>query len=135
MANNDGASRDATGRTGVSGLSVFLVEDEFLILLQLETMLSQLGCATAGTASHLADALSRAETCQADVALLDINLAGKKIYPVAEVLQRRKVPIVFSTGYGQSGIDAGWSRYPVVQKPFLPRELEKALMAARELKG
>ena len=123
-----------SGGGAVAGLRVFLVEDEFLILMQLETMLQDLGCRIGGTASHLNDAIQRAETCEVDLALLDINLAGKKIYPVAEVLQRRKVPIVFSTGYGQSGIDAGWQRYPVVQKPFMARELEKALMQAREMR-
>ena len=116
-------------------MKVFLVEDEFLILMQLETMLQELGCKIGGTASHLNDALSRAETCEVDLALLDINLGGKKIYPVAEVLRRRQVPIVFSTGYGQAGIDAPWTSYPVVQKPFMARELERALAQAREMRA
>jgi len=123
----------ATG--AVSGMRVFLVEDEFLILMQLENMLHDLGCKIGSTASHLSDALTRAETCEVDLALLDINLSGKKIYPVAEVLRRRGVPIVFSTGYGQSGIDALWARYPVVQKPFMARELERALVQAKGMKA
>jgi DNA-binding LytR/AlgR family response regulator len=127
MATND----EPTGE--VAGMKVFLVEDEFLILMQLENMLKELGCKIGSTASHLNDALTRAETCDADLALLDINVAGKKIYPVAEVLRRRKVPIVFSTGYGQAGIEAPWSSYPVVQKPFLARELERALAQAKEM--
>jgi two-component SAPR family response regulator len=134
MAMND--SPASNGQTGkVTGMKVFLVEDEFLILMQLETMLQELGCKIGGTASHLNDALSRAETCEVDLALLDINLGGKKIYPVAEVLQRRKVPIVFSTGYGHAGIDPPWTSYPVVQKPFMARELERALMQAKEMRG
>jgi CheY-like chemotaxis protein len=119
----------------VTDMRVFVVEDEFLILMQLESMLEELGCKVAGTASHLNDALQRAETCDADMALLDINLAGKKIYPVAEVLRRRGVPIVFSTGYGQAGIDPPWTSYPVVQKPFMARELERAIATAREMKA
>jgi DNA-binding LytR/AlgR family response regulator len=129
MPTSDGVS----GR--VTGMKVFLVEDEFLILMQLESMLQELGCEIGGTASHLGDALSRAETCDVDLALLDINLGGKKIYPVAEVLQRRKVPIVFSTGYGQAGIDPPWTSYPVVQKPFMARDLERALAQAREMRA
>jgi len=121
--------------TSLTGSRVFLVEDEFLILMQIENMLQDLGCKIGGTASHLGDALKRAETCEVDLALLDINVAGKKIYPVAEVLRRRGVPIVFSTGYGQSGIDAAWARYPVVQKPFMTRELERALAEARGMKA
>jgi CheY-like chemotaxis protein len=119
----------------MSGVRILVVEDEFLILMQLESMVEELGCTVAGTASHLADALARAETCETDLALLDINLAGKKIYPVAEVLRRRGVPIVFSTGYGQAGIEPPWTTYPVVQKPFMSRELEKALVAARGMKA
>lgn len=127
MATTEGATTEGS----VAGLRVFLVEDEFLILMQLETMLQDLGCTVGSTASHLSDALKHAETCAVDLALLDINLAGKKIYPVAEVLQRRKVPMVFSTGYGQAGIDAAWRHYPVVQKPFMARDLERALAQAK----
>jgi len=79
------------------------------------------------------EAVGKAATCEVDLALLDINLGGKKIYPVAEVLARRKVPMVFSTGYGAAGIEPHWQRYPVVQKPFMARELERALAQAREM--
>jgi CheY-like chemotaxis protein len=118
----------------LAGMSVFVVEDEFLIMMQLEQMLSGLGCTVGKTAAHLDDALKVAASTEFDAALLDVNLAGKKIYPVAEVLRQRGVPIVFSTGYGQQGLEAGWQAYPVVQKPFIASDLEKALTKAREMK-
>ena len=119
----------------LAGMSVFLVEDEFLIMMQLEQMARGLGCTIGKTASHFDDALRAAESAEVDAALLDVNLAGKKSYPVAEVLKKRGVPIVFSTGYGQQGLDDGWAGHPVVQKPFLASDLEKALTRAREMKG
>jgi CheY-like chemotaxis protein len=111
-------------------LRIFLVEDEFAVLVLLEDMLAALGCTVAAVASTLAVAAQRVETCNADAALLDINLRGKRVYPVADILRRRNVPIVFSTGYGPVGIDPAWAHYPVVQKPFAIDELARALARA-----
>ena len=63
-------------------------------------------------------------------AVLDVNLYGQKVYPAAEVLRRRSVPFVFSTGYSLAGIDPEWATYPVVQKPFLVERLAQALAQA-----
>jgi CheY-like chemotaxis protein len=114
----------------LEGLRIFLVEDEFAILLLIEDMLISLGCKIAAYASTLAAARQRVENCDFDAAVLDINLSGKRIYPVAELLRQRNVPIVFSTGYGVAGIDAPWAHYPVVQKPFAIEQLARALAQA-----
>jgi CheY-like chemotaxis protein len=113
-----------------SGLRVFVAEDEFAVLLLIEDMLATLGCTIAASASTLAAAQQKVETCDVDVAVLDINLAGQRIYPVAAVFKRRQVPIVFCTGYGLPGIEPAWADYPIVQKPFAAAQLARGLAKA-----
>ena len=110
-----------------AGLRVFLVEDEFAVLLLLEDMLTSLGCEIVATASDLASALRLGAACDVDVAVLDINIAGRKVYPVAELLKGRRIPILFSTGYGRAGVEPAWQDRPIVQKPFTEEELADAL--------
>ena len=119
-----------TEAAGLNGLRVFVVEDEFNILLLLEDTLTSFGCVVVYIASTLAEALEHSEICDVDIAVLDINLAGEKVYPAAETLRRRKIPFVFSTGYGRSGVEPEWSGFPVVQKPFLRHQLEAGLKEA-----
>jgi CheY-like chemotaxis protein len=109
---------------------VFVVEDEFAVLLLVEDMLLELGCEVAGTASRMSDALSMMECTAFDAAVLDVNINGETIGPVAELLAARGMPIVFSTGYGRSGIDPRWRDRPVLQKPYRVEDLDKALRQA-----
>ena len=114
----------------LSGVRVFVVEDEFAVLLLVEDMLTELGCKLAGTASRMPEAINMARTAAFDAAVLDVNINGEVIDPVAEVLATRKVPMVFSTGYGRSGITARWRDHPVLQKPYRLEELAVALRRA-----
>jgi CheY-like chemotaxis protein len=114
----------------LSGLRVLVVEDEFAVLLLVEDMLTELGCEVAGTASRLADALSLAHRLECDAAVLDVNINGENVTPVAETLVARGMPIVFSTGYGRSGIDARFRDRPVLQKPYRIEEFADALRTA-----
>ena len=118
---------------GLTGLKVFLVEDESLVAMQLEDMMEDLGCDCVGLAMKLSRALEMLDSIDAiDVAILDVNLGGDKVYPVAEQLQRRKVPIVFATGYGRAGVDEAWHGCQVVQKPYTTAEIANAVTKARE---
>jgi CheY-like chemotaxis protein len=121
---------DDTTPAGIAGRRILLVEDEFPVLLLIEEMLLTLGCEIVETASNLAEALARARDCTVDVAVLDINLAGQKVYPVAALLSERGIPIVFSTGYGLAGIEPEWAHYPVVQKPYAMEQLRQGLAMA-----
>ena len=114
----------------LNGMRVLVVEDEAAISMLLEDMLMDFGCEVVGPAARLSSALdlSRSETF--GVAILDVNLAGEAIYPVAEVLAGRGIPFVFSTGYGGAGIKDPYRDRPVVQKPFSQHELKKTLLAA-----
>jgi CheY-like chemotaxis protein len=115
------------GFPDLRGLRVFVVEDEFVVLVQLEDMLTELGCDVVGSASRLGDALAMLPERVIDVAVLDINLGGAKVYPVAEILAARNVPILFSTGYGNVGVSEPWSSRPILQKPYRIDQLAEAL--------
>lgn len=111
-------------------MRVLVVEDEFAVLLLVEDMLAELGCEIAGTASRLEEAVTLARTLDFDAAVLDVNLNGQPVSPVAEIVAERGVPIVFSTGYGRSGLEPRWRDRPVLQKPYRVEELAAALKDA-----
>ena len=111
----------------LAGLRVLVVEDEAMIAMLVEDFLEELGCVVAGSASRLEDALAKGRAMDVDVALLDVNLAGQVSYPVAEVLQARAVPFVFTTGYGHAALPAAFQGAPVLPKPFTQSQLEEAL--------
>jgi DNA-binding response OmpR family regulator len=112
----------------LAGLRVFIAEDETYVLQMIEDMLTDLGCTITDSVSNLRTALERAAATQAQVALLDVNLRGQAIFPVARILRDRAIPILFSSGYGGDGIEAEWRGCPAIQKPFAFEQLEAALI-------
>jgi len=118
-----------------SGRRVLIVEDESLVAMLLETILADLGCDVVGPESNIEDGLNVASgTAPLDAALLDVNVAGREIFPVAEALKARGVPFVFSTGYGEAGLPEHWRGNPTVQKPFTEGAIRDALMTALNMK-
>jgi CheY-like chemotaxis protein len=110
-----------------AGKRVLVVEDEPMIRLLLDDMLSDLGYTMAAEAGRLDDALAAAKKGEFDVAILDVNLNGQPITPVVEVLIERGVPFVFVSGYGRRGIPDAHSSIPLLQKPFQTDGLARAL--------
>jgi CheY-like chemotaxis protein len=86
--------------TELSGARVLLVEDEGLVALMIEDMLEELGLKVIASAAHVAKACELASAASFDLALLDVNLAGERVFPVARILRDRRIPFLFSTGYG-----------------------------------
>jgi CheY-like chemotaxis protein len=121
--------------TGTRGLRVLVVEDESLIAMLIEDALDRLGCTLVGVASNLTEALGKAASLDFDVAILDVNLNGAPVFPLAEVLAARGVPFVFSTGYGASGVPAAFAAAPVLAKPFAEADVASALAALRRDSG
>jgi CheY-like chemotaxis protein len=111
----------------LTGVRVLVAEDEVHVLQMIEDMLVDLGCAITDSVSSMHTALERAATTQAQVALLDVNLRGQAIFPVAQILRKRGIPMLFSSGYGAGGIEAEWRSCPIIQKPFAFEQLEAAL--------
>jgi CheY-like chemotaxis protein len=120
-----------TSGEDLQGLRVLVVEDEAAISLLLEDMLLDFGCEVVGPAARLAAALDAVQRERLDLAILDVNVAGEPIYPVAEALLERSVPFVFSTGYGSAGIKDAFRDRPVLQKPFAQHDLKQKLILAR----
>jgi CheY-like chemotaxis protein len=114
----------------LKGRRVLVVEDEMMIAMLVEDMLSDLGCAVVGPAHGLEAALELARGDGIDAALLDVNLAGQPVFAVADALRAKGVPAIFSTGYGEAGLRDVDQGSPVLQKPFRAGDLARALTAA-----
>lgn len=113
------------------GLHVFVVEDERLISKMLELMLADLGCVVAGVAPTVEKALAHVGAGPAmDVAILDVRLGGETVFPVADALEKRRVPFVFSTGYGTADLVDRYPRSLVLHKPYTSLNLARTLAAA-----
>lgn len=110
---------------------IMLVEDESLVLMLLEDMLKDMGHSVACTASELDEALELARDAPYNLAIIDINLKGQRTFPVAEIVKDRKLPLIFSTGYGANGIDPKFADIPVLCKPFDDKSLAGALAQLR----
>jgi DNA-binding NtrC family response regulator len=120
---------DGSGK--FQGLNVFVVEDEALVALNLEDMLDELGCTVIGPAMRLGRAKEMVDDAfVADVAILDVNIAGEPVFPVAERLAGKGIPVIFATGYGQAGLPVTWHGSPVLQKPYTMDEVSGSLARA-----
>lgn len=118
----------------IEGRRVLVVEDESLVAMLLETILEDMGCLPVGPASTVDEGLQLVSgDAPLDAALLDVNVAGRQVFPIAEALKARGVPFVFSTGYGEGGLPDEWRGQPTLQKPFTEAAVRDALMKAMGL--
>jgi CheY-like chemotaxis protein len=115
---------------------IFVVEDELMIRMLLQDMLEELGYTVAAQAGHIDEAMEAAKSGEFDVAILDVNLNGAAILPVADALAARGTPIVFATGYGETGLPEPHRGRPTLRKPFqldgLRQMLQQALDGGRK---
>lgn len=102
---------------------ILIVEDDYLIAALLEDIMKAAGWRVVGPIGQLAEAIEAAAHQECDAALLDVNLGGETIYPVAEMLSARKVPFMFLTGYGAEGLEQPFAQRPRLGKPFRTKEL------------
>jgi CheY-like chemotaxis protein len=119
------------GAAPTSGRSIFLVEDEVMIRMMVADMLEELGYSIVAEAGEINEAIKLAQSVEFDLAILDVNVNGKVISPVADLLAARNRPFIFATGYGSSGLPAEYRDRPALQKPFqietLARVIEQTL--------
>ena len=109
------------------GGSVFLVEDEVMIRMMVADMLEELGYSIAAEAGELNDAIRLAKSTDFDIAILDVNVNGKVISPVASVIEARNRPFIFATGYAAQGLPEEYRNRPSLQKPFQMETLAKMI--------
>ena len=109
--------------TALEGTRVLVVEDEFLVATLIEDVLESAGCVVSGPIPRVAEALDAVDHETYDVAVLDVNLGGDRIDPVADALCRRNVPFVFVTGYTENALPGEFAERPRLCKPFKMGEL------------
>jgi len=114
----------------LNGLRLLVVEDEAMIAMMLEDMLDTFGCVVVDIAGTLSKGLDLAGNLSLaiDGAILDVNLGGETVYPVAERLAARGVPFIFCTGYGLTGLASNFAHVPTLAKPYMREELEQMLV-------
>lgn len=96
-----------------------VAEDSLLILVALEILLEQQGVRLVGQASTLAETLALADIGNFDIAILDIKLHDKMVFPAADRLRERGIPFIFTTGYSLAEIrSARFADVPIIQKPY-----------------
>jgi DNA-binding response OmpR family regulator len=95
-----------------------VVEDEFLVATLIEDMLQSAGCVVSGPIPRLAEALDAVDRGSYDAAILDVNLGGERIDPVAQALSYRNVPFAFLTGYSTGSLPGEYAERPYLRKPF-----------------
>jgi DNA-binding response OmpR family regulator len=111
------------------GRRILVVEDEMLVAMTLEAMLDEAGCRIVGPFGRLGAALKSAHADEIDAALLDVNLHGEMVFPVADALERRNIPFIFVTGYGAVGMPPRFKDRPVLTKPYKTPTLLALLVA------
>src|ERR1700709_2277045 len=117
------------------GGSVFLVEGEVMIRMMVADMLEELGYRIAAECGEIGEAMKLAQHAESDIAILDVNVNGKVISPVAELIKVRNRPFIFATGYGSSGLPEEYRDRPTLQKPFQLETLAKKIDAALKSPG
>jgi CheY-like chemotaxis protein len=106
---------------------LLVVEDEYLIRMLLEDMLDELGYGVAAAVGTISEARQLATDGEFNAAILDVNLDGQEIFPVADILAKRSLPFVFVTGYGERSLPEPYRDRPALQKPFQVEQLKTAL--------
>ena len=107
----------------LKGVRVLVVEDEYFVAILIEEILESAGCIVTGPIPRLPEALDAVDHEDYDVAVLDVNLAGERINPVADALSERNVPFLFVTGYGANALPSEYAQRPRVCKPFRMADL------------
>jgi DNA-binding response OmpR family regulator len=113
-----------------SPCSILIVEDEPLIAMMLEDFLESLGHKVQTSCESVAEALAATEEGGFDLAILDVNLKGENVWPVAEALRAKNIPFVLATGGHVDMPPADFSHIPVLEKPYTVDRLSPVIDAA-----
>jgi CheY-like chemotaxis protein len=111
------------------GRSVLVVEDQFLIAEEMRRVVENLGGRVVGPVPSVEEAMVLVHRLQPDVGLLDVDLHGQEIYPVADALIEAGSPVIFTTGFDRAAMPAAYKDAPHLDKPVTPHALAAALAA------
>jgi CheY-like chemotaxis protein len=107
------------------GKSILIVEDEFLIAIHAADVMEGLGFNVLGPVATIEQALDIVVSAGFDGAILDVNLSGSLVFPVAEALEERGIPFILTSGYEATGLPERWRGRPHLRKPVIERELAR----------
>ncbi len=110
--------------------SILIVEDEPLIAMMLEDFLESLGHSVSATCDTVRDALGEVEKGGFDLAILDVNLKGESVWPVATVLRARGLPFIIASGGHVDPPPAEFAAVPLIEKPYTVDRVTPAIDAA-----
>ena len=114
----------------LAGCRVLVVEDEVLIGMVLEDILDMLGCTLTGSAATMDEAWRLVEAHEFDVAILDVNIGSDPVYPLADAVRERGVPVIFATGSLPDSLPERFADCPVLEKPYIYAGVEASLVRA-----
>lgn len=107
---------------------ILIVEDEFFVAMDLESTVRDLGATVAAVCYELGTALEVAKSAEIDAAILDVDLSGEVVYPVADILLQRGIPFVFHTGHvSKAELHSRYANAPVCRKPSTSEDLSNAI--------
>jgi CheY-like chemotaxis protein len=109
----------------LTGDRIMIVEDEALIAMAMSDLVTELGFKVVGPYSNLKDAMAALKGDGVDGAILDINIGGELIYPLADILIARNLPFIFTTGYGKESIASSYENIQVLHKPVERKALRQ----------
>jgi two-component SAPR family response regulator len=118
-------------RNAFGGRRILVVEDDYLIVADMVEELASTGADVVGPIASVNQALDRLNNVPGIAgAILDVNLQGQLVYPLADELLSRKIPFVFATGYDETALPARYLDVPRFTKPVDVEEVARALLAA-----
>ena len=107
----------------LKGRRILVVEDEYLLADDISVILTDAGAQVTGPCATVADAVAKAGTADLDAAILDVNLRGEMVFPVADALAERRIPFVFATGYDQWSLPDRFADAVRLEKPLKPAKI------------
>jgi len=108
---------------------ILVVEDQMLVALEIASLLEDIGCEPVGPVGHVQTAMLAVTKERLDAALLDVDLAGESVEPIADFLRRGGIPFALVTGYARDRLPVRLREYPYVAKPFTFAEVTAAVWA------
>lgn len=127
---SDGSGQQDMTKGPMSGMTVLVVEDDFIVAYDMQIMLEEQGARVLGPATSLAEALALLARERPTIAVLDVNLNGEHVFPVADALRAQDVPFVFATAYADDDrlFPQSTRAAPRLAKPVLPNVLMAQLL-------
>ena len=129
-SNPEAPTATTSNGINVAGNRVMVVEDEALVAMAISELLTELGYSVIGPFGRISEAIVALRNSRVDAAVLDVNLGGEVVYPLADALAAERVPFIFVTGYSDEEIERRFSSIPVLQKP-IERDALKSMFGSR----